>query len=451
MSFGIEQWLVQAGPSLALPAIFVIVALESSAFLGLLVPGEVAALLAGVLAGAGVFTLQTAFAVVAGAAIVGDLSGYALGRRFGRQLLSRWNFARRAYERHRRRLERYFARWGSATVFGGRFVAVGRAFAPFMAGLSRMRLRSFLPMALASGILWSAALVGLGYLLGGHWHLVEGWLRSLGAGMAVVVALAAVTVLLWRWALAHQAGLTARWERIAGRYGLRTEPLVEFIRARLSPRGYLGLHFTVGLIAVIAAAWLFGGIVQDIFAQDPLVRVDSLVAGLIASHRTPALGVVMAIAGFLGNRWWLIAIVALAAAGAAYARDAAPAIVAVPILAGAYVLAWSVQALFSEFSPMVPASKVVHGFAGFPSITLAGATAAYAAVAYAIVRHTATWRWQTLTVAAAIYLVVLVGLAALYGGELLSAVLGGFALGGFWFAFCLLGTAIYNHLRAGAA
>ena len=65
---------------------------------------------------------------------------------------------------------------------------------------------------------------------------------------------------------------------------------MEFVRARLSPTGYLGLHFTVGLLAIGAMAWLFGGVTQDIFAQDPLVHVDRTVASIVASHRSVAAG-----------------------------------------------------------------------------------------------------------------------------------------------------------------
>ncbi|MBF6561115.1 MAG: VTT domain-containing protein [Candidatus Binataceae bacterium] len=442
----LEAWLAHAG-IWALVAIFFVIMLESSAFIGLLFPGEMAALIAGALSASGAFSPSLAFASVAGAAIAGDLGGYALGRYRGQAVLTQWSFAHRQYERHRARIEYYFARWGSATVLAARFVAVGRAFAPFAAGLSGMRARRFIPMAVVSGLLWGGALVALGFLLGSKWRVVETWMRSLGAGIFILFAFTVAMIALWRWTAAHQDQLTAAWRRGARRYGIDLDPFVEFVRARLSPTGYLGLHFTVGLLAIGATAWLFGGVAQDIFAQDPLVHVDRTVASIVASHRTADLDAFMVVPDFLGNSWWLIFVVIASAAVSALIGDATLAATAAPILGGAYALAYGLQMLFSGFSPNVPAANLVHGFQGFPSVTLTAVTAAYGIAAYAVMAHTRTWRMQTLGVMLALYLILLVGLSALYAGRMLSTIVGGFALGGCWLAICLTGAVTYGRLR----
>ncbi len=54
----------------------------------------------------------------------------------------------RQFGKHRTLIESYFRRWDSVTVIVGRFVAVGRAFTPFAAGLAQMESRRYLPMAL---------------------------------------------------------------------------------------------------------------------------------------------------------------------------------------------------------------------------------------------------------------------------------------------------------------
>jgi len=406
-----------------------------------------AALIAGALSATGAFSPSLAFASVAGAAIAGDIGGYALGRYRGQAVLTRWSFAHRQYERHRLRIEYYFERWGSATVLAARFVAVGRAFAPFAAGLSGMRARRFMPMAVVSGLLWGGALVALGFLLGSKWRVVETWVRSLGVGIFVLFAFTVAMIALWRWIVARQDQLAAAWRRRARRYGIDLDPFVEFVRARLSPTGYLGLHFTVGLLAIGAMAWLFGGVTQDIFAQDPLVHVDRTVASIVARHRTADLDTFMVVPNFLGNSWWLILVVIASAAASALMGDVALAIAAGPILAGSYALACGLQMLLSGFSPNVPASNLVHGFQGFPSIALTAVTAAYGIAAYAVAAHTRSWRMQTLAVVIALYIVVLVGLDGLYAGRLLSATIGGLALGGCWLAICLTGTITYDRLR----
>jgi membrane protein DedA with SNARE-associated domain len=445
------QELLRHSGSWLLVAVFLIVALESSAFLGLLFPGEAVALVAGAFAGAKVFPLWWALGTVVGGATIGDIGGYVLGRWKGEALLARWAFARRQHEQHRHQLESFFGRWGTATLLIGRFVAVGRAFVPFTAGLYGMRARRFLPMAVIAGALWGAIVVALGYFLGSNWHLVEAWLRSLGLGIFILFALSAGALVLWRWLVRRQDKVNA-WRRyVRQRYGIELEPLLVFIRARLSPTGYLGLHLTVGVVVLGALAWLFGGVVQDIFAQDPLVRVDRVVALFVAHHRSLTLDSIMAVLAFLGGAWWMIAVVAVTAAGLAYAAENVLALAALPILGGAYGLGVALQALFSQISPEVPARELIHGFQRFPSVVVLTATVAYGLAGYAVATHARHWRLQTLGAVATLYIVLLIGFGAVYRGQLLSAVIGGFAAGGCWLAISVTGILTYQKLQTGTS
>ena len=447
MIVAVEGFLAGAGPW-ALVVVFVGVALESSAFLGLIFPGETIAIVAGALAADDFFSPWTCFATVAGAAIVGDLTGYTLGRYRGKAVLARWNFARRQYDKHRQRLEHYFDYWGSATVLVGRFVAIGRAFVPFTAGLSGMRAHKFVPASIAAGIVWAALVVGLGYMLGSNWRLVEKYLKSLSAGIVVLVILTALMVFLWRSAAHHQTRIVAMWHRhMTGRYGFDLTPFVNFVRARFSPRGYLGLHLTVGLIAIAASAWLFGGIVDAISDQNVAGGFDRTVAIFVTSQRTAALDAAVSAVATLASPLWLAAIVGVAAISYARRREASLAIASLPFLAGAYALAFALQVVFAKHAAHQSSLVLVNGFAGFPSAALTASTAAYGLVCYMMAAETRSWALQTLSVAASLYLVALIGLAGIYSGLALSAIVGGFALGGCWLAICITGTRTYNRLR----
>ncbi len=391
------------------------------------------------------------FATVAAGAALGDVCGYFLGRVRGRALLAWSPLAARAYERNRPRMEGYFTRWGAMTVLVGRFVALGRAFAPFTAGLSGMRARPFVAMALLSAALWSAMLVAAGYLLGSNWHRLTGWLASLGIGMLVLLALTVLMVAAYEWFAARQDAVIAWWresvvEPFAKRLGVNPTRMVDFIQARFSPTGYLGLHLTLGLLVVGAMTWLFGGIVQDIFAQDPLVRVDRIVVAVLAHVRTPAFDAVMAAAGFLSEPPCLLALAALTGAGLLALKDRIHATVAIAAVAGAYALGSGTRELFENFSPEVSAAALVHGFRGFPSVAMTAATAVYGFAWVATVRHTRSWRTQTLSTVVAVYALLLAGLGELYRGQLLSAVGAGFALGGVWLAICVTGALTYERL-----
>ena len=448
MIAAVQSFLSQAGPW-SLIMVFAVIVLESSAGLGLIFPGEAMAVIAGAMASDAFFSPWTAFAVVASGAVIGDLTGYTIGHTKGKAVLARWSFARRQYEKHRTRLKYYFEHFGGATVFLGRFVAVGRAFVPFTAGLSGMRLRKFLPTSVLAGLAWSSVTVGLGYTLGSNWSLIEKWLKSLSAGIVVLAVLTGLMAGIWRSASRRQTQIAAAWKRyLTGRYGFDLTPFVDFVRTRFSPRSYLGLHLTVGVIAVTALAWLFGGIVDIISDQGPLGGLDRTVALLVAAQRTPALDSAVSVIAMLANPVWLFLIVGVGAISYARRREASLSIMALLFLAGAYLLAYGLQALFAKHAANQAELVLVNGFAGFPSAALTASTAGYGMLSYLIAAETDNWRLQTLSVAGAVYIIALIGFAGIYSGVALSAIIGGFALGGCWLAICVTGSRTYSRLRS---
>src|SRR5277367_5611965 len=448
MFAAIERFLGQTGPW-SLVVVFIVIVLESAAGLGVFFPGEAMAVIAGAMAADNFFSPWTAFAVVALAAMIGDLTGYTIGHTKGKAVLARWAFARRQYEKHRRRIEYYFDRYGGATVFVGRFVAVGRAFVPFTAGLSGMRFRKFVPMSVLAGLVWSSVVVGLGYTLGSNWSLIEKWLKSVSLGIVVLAVLTGLVAGMWRSVARRQTQIVAAWKRyLTGRYGVDLTPFVNFLRARFSPRSYLGLHFTVGLIAVAALAWLFGGIVDIISDQGPLGGLDRTVAMFVAGQRTPALDSAVSVVATLANPIWLAVLVGAGAIAYARRHEIVQSIAALLFLASAYAIAYGLQVMFARHAAHQPELVLVNGFAGFPSAALTASTAAYGMLSYMLAAETQTWGLQTLSVAGALYIIALIGLAGLYSGLALSAIVGGFALGGCWLAVWVTGRRTYIRLRS---
>lgn len=173
-------------------ALGLLIGLES---MGVPLPGETALVAAGVLASRGDLQIEIVIAVAAGAAIIGDNLGYLIGRRGGRWLLERPG----PLEDHRRELlergEPFFARHGPKAVFLGRWIAVLRVGAAWLAGINRMPWRSFLVWNALGGILWAAAVGTLAYLLG---PTAERLLREIGLGGAVAGALVIVAIVVWR-------------------------------------------------------------------------------------------------------------------------------------------------------------------------------------------------------------------------------------------------------------
>jgi membrane protein DedA with SNARE-associated domain len=136
-----------------LPLLFVVVMLES---FGIPLPGETALILFGVLASQGNYSIASVIAVAAAAAIVGDNLGYWLiGRLGGRALFQRNRWLKRWSDRLLPRAERIMHRHGGKTVFFGRFIAILRFTAAWVAGLGRMPWWRFLFWNAAGGIAWA--------------------------------------------------------------------------------------------------------------------------------------------------------------------------------------------------------------------------------------------------------------------------------------------------------
>jgi membrane-associated protein len=169
----------------ALVLLVVLVALES---FGLPLPGETALIACSVLASRGSFSIVLVIVLAATAAIVGDNLGYWVARKGGRPLLERHRLTRGYAEKYLPRGERFFARHGGKAVFLGRFVAVLRVTAAWIAGISHMHWRSFLFWNAAGGIAW-ATLVGLlAYYLGSAAASAFGRYGLYAAGGAILLS-----------------------------------------------------------------------------------------------------------------------------------------------------------------------------------------------------------------------------------------------------------------------
>jgi membrane-associated protein len=184
-----------AGP-LVLVAVFALPALEASTLLGIVVPGELALLLGGVVAHQGRVPLWAVVVAGVAGAVVGDTVGYAVGRRVGERLLA--HLPRRLVEPGQvERATALVRRLGGRAVFVGRFTAALRALVPGLAGIAGMPYRSFAAWNLAGGVLWATGVVLLGFAAGRTWRTAERVAGRAGLvllGTVVVIAAAVVLV-----------------------------------------------------------------------------------------------------------------------------------------------------------------------------------------------------------------------------------------------------------------
>jgi membrane protein DedA with SNARE-associated domain len=155
--------LLSVPAQLGYPALAALILGESA---GLPLPGETALITAGGLVAAGHLALPVVIVVAAIAAIIGDTVGYWVGRRGGRAVLVRDGFGATHRRDAVRRADTFFARYGTATVFFGRWVPGVRVVAALMAGATQMPWRRFAVANAAGAFAWATTIALLAMLAG---------------------------------------------------------------------------------------------------------------------------------------------------------------------------------------------------------------------------------------------------------------------------------------------
>ena len=190
----INHLLVFSGWS-AILLVFLLPALESSVFLGFVIPGETAVVVGGFLAYEHRVSLAGILAAGILGAIVGDSVGFAVGERWGDALLAR--LPRRLVKpEHVTQGKQMITRLGGRAVFAGRWVSVLRALVPGLCGTSGMRYRTFLLWNAIGGVTWATLYTLVGFLAGSAWQRVEHYTSVVSYVLVGVIAAVIVVAVL---------------------------------------------------------------------------------------------------------------------------------------------------------------------------------------------------------------------------------------------------------------
>ena len=172
--------------------------LETSAFVGLIAPGELAVVFGGFVAGQGKIDPFLLWLIVWFCAAGGDSTGYLFGRRLGRSWALRYGESFGVTPSRFEAVERFFVRHGGKTIIIGRFIGFVRALAPFVAGASRVPYGRFVAASLVGSAAWSAVFVALGYIFWRSFHRALDIAKQGNIGFLVFVALVGLAVFGYR-------------------------------------------------------------------------------------------------------------------------------------------------------------------------------------------------------------------------------------------------------------
>jgi membrane-associated protein len=142
-----------------------IVFAESGLLVGLFLPGDSLLFTVGVVSGAGELSIVHICALLVFFSILGDQSGYLLGRRSGPRIFVRPDSLLFKQD-YVVRTRQFYEKHGGKTLIYAKFVPIVRTFAPFMAGVGRMEYTRFLSFNVIGGLGWVLSMTLAGYYLG---------------------------------------------------------------------------------------------------------------------------------------------------------------------------------------------------------------------------------------------------------------------------------------------
>jgi membrane protein DedA with SNARE-associated domain/membrane-associated phospholipid phosphatase len=414
--------------------LFLMTFLETSVFLGFLVPGETVVVISGLLASRGVLELGDVIRVASLGAIMGDMTGYFIGRRFGEGFFLKYGGHFFLNKEYLEKTKGFFDKHGGKAVFLGRFMAWLRALAPFVAGISKMRYPRFLFFNVAGGIAWAATFSLLGYFAGNSWDMIKGYLGRLGV-LAFICG--AIIIFLYFFLTKRRRLIQEKVGWFDKELSSRMPKIWHLIKGRFTPGEWYGLNLTMGIVLLVLALYSFGEIIEDLVDKETLFYLDFRMQRFVESIVTPQTtrfmvditnigGVYLSLllAGVMTayllykKRWWALFTIFLTVGG------------------GETVLVF-LKLLFHRPRPI---SQIVaaNGYS-FPSGHAFSAVIVYGLLIYITWNFIRRKALRFMILSISVFLIILVGISRVYlNVHWLTDVLGGYAAGVAWITFSII-------------
>lgn len=161
-------WVVEKFGLWAYLILFIVIFVETGLVLAPFLPGDSLLFTAGAFAAIGAFNIWFLFGLLCLAAVLGDSANYAIGHFLGNKILNINSkvITKIIKREYLEKTQSFYNKHGAKTIVIARFVPIIRTFAPFLAGIGKMRYFIFLSYNIIGGILWVAVFLFGGFFFG---------------------------------------------------------------------------------------------------------------------------------------------------------------------------------------------------------------------------------------------------------------------------------------------
>ncbi len=220
------------------------------------------------------------------------------------------------------------------------------------------------------------------------------------------------------------------------------------VTRRLSPEGYLGLHFTISLCVLLLTATSFFVLADEVGEQDWLVQFDRSLSTSLHEHSTLDAVTIFRSITFLGNVSTLAAIGLLVGVGLVVSRRWQLLFVWAIAVLGVGFINEFLKNTFQRVRPRLPNPWITASGWSFPSGHAMGSLVVYGMLAYSVGLLVSSRALRVCLVIVTISLVISIGFSRIYlGAHYFSDVIAGYLAASFWLALCIAGHEVARRHR----
>jgi membrane-associated phospholipid phosphatase len=225
--------------------------------------------------------------------------------------------------------------------------------------------------------------------------------------------------------------------------------LIATVRRRLSAGGFFGLQILAGGVVLVGAAWLFGGIAEDVVEGDPLTVLDADIAGWFHAHAVSPVTQFMLGLSAMNGIAGISILTLMLALFLVWKREWHWLFALALAVPGGMLLNELAKLAFHRVRPSFTDPIMTLSSYSFPSGHTVASTLFYGTLAAFLVPRAKMPGQRVAILSAAFLMVILVGFSRIYlGAHFLSDVVAGFAEGLAWLAICLVAAASLRRRQA---